>query len=79
MKTVRFDIQSHQLFVCDLNPFWILILIQLTFNAQTRFRGCGTNQIDDHFVTYQRPSSPILTYERKQAMFYFVPLARARW
>lgn len=38
-----------------------------------------TNAIHDHFVTDQRPPSPILRNMAKHPMFDLIPLTRTRW
>src|SRR5262249_56592235 len=59
------------------DPGWVRLGVQARTHAETGRRGRGGNELDDDLVGDQRLPPPVLTDERKQAVFDLVPLARA--
>src|SRR5665647_890246 len=79
MKLGQLEIESGQFGVGDFEADWIDAAIKFSADFQSGLRCCVCNQINDHLVTDQGSSPPILGNVGEHAMLNFVPLAGARW
>ena len=75
MKVVGLEIERGQLRVGDLDASRVVAAIEFGSNLQACASRCVGDQLDDHFVTHQRPTSPVLGDVREHAMLDLVPLA----
>jgi len=73
------EVDGFDLGVGHLYAGRIGILIELAANLEASVGRGGSDKLDDCLVAHQRLTAPILSDERKQAMFDLVPLAGARW
>ena len=78
MKPFRLNLDSCKVIVGNLDPGFVLLLAQPGFDIQAALGRCTSNEIYNDFMADQRPSSPILCYERKQPMLDLVPFAGPR-
>ena len=79
MKLGQLEIESGQFGVGDFEANRVDAAIEFGADFQSGLRCCIRNQIDDHLVTDQGSSPPILGNVGEHAMLDFVPLAGARW
>ncbi|GFP23685.1 hypothetical protein HKBW3S09_01150, partial [Candidatus Hakubella thermalkaliphila] len=75
MKGVLGKVNGPEFFVGHFDPLGVAIGIDPTLNFEPCFRRCCGNQLDDYFMANEGFAPPVLTDERKEAMFDFVPLA----
>src|SRR5258708_35038718 len=78
MKFGRDQFNTRKLFISDHNSGFIAGFVQSSPYHQSGFRGCMADEIDDYLVTGQRATTPILGDKAEEAVFVFVPPARAR-
>ena len=78
MEVVGLEIEQGQFRVGDLDTGRVLASIKFGSNLQARLCRCVGDQIDDDFVTHQRPTSPVLGDVREHAVLDLVPFAGAR-
>jgi len=74
MEVMAGEVDAFDLGVGHLYASSIGVLIELATNLEARTGRRGSDKLDDGLVTHQRLAAPILSDERKQAMFYFIPL-----
>src|SRR5215471_3103308 len=77
MEVMADEIDGFDLCVGDLYAGWIGVLIELTVNLEAGLGCGGGDELDDCLIAYERLAAPVLSDERKQAMFDLVPFAGA--
>ena len=78
MEFIRLEIDASHLLFGHLYTLVIRTPVEFAFYQQSTPCACPGNQIHDRRVSEQRAATPVLAYERKEPVFDFVPLARAR-
>ncbi len=77
VKPVTFQVDAVEFFFRHFDLERIFRCIQLCFHLEASPRRCGTDEVDNDFMAYQRAASPIHGDMRKQAMFNLVPFTRS--
>ena len=84
MESVRLEIERSQLCIGDFDAGRVRASVQFGANPQACSCRCVGDQtgwpraIDNHFVTHQRPTTPVLGDVTEHPMLDFVPFAGAR-
>src|SRR5207245_686385 len=78
MKLRRDYVDARKLFIADFYSGFVVAFIQSRPYQQPGLRGRVGDEIDDHPVTGQRTTAPVLGDKAEQTVFDLVPLARAR-
>ena len=63
MEIVFDEVDRLEFFIADLNPFGVAVVVHVTSDLKAGFGGRRGDQIDNHLVTDQRLTSPILADE----------------
>ena len=66
------------LLIRNFDACWVNGGVQFRSDPQSGFCSCGSDQVDDDFVTGERFAAPVHADVGEQAMFNFIPLAGAR-
>ena len=77
MECIPLDVEGPHFAVGDFYAFRIDVGVDPALNPKAFLCCRRGDQVDDDFMAHERFAAPILADERKQAMFDFVPLARA--
>jgi len=77
MEVIAFDVDCFQLFLRDFTADMICIGVEFAMYPESVFCSRSTNEIHHHFVTDERLSSSVLSYEGEHVIFDFVPLTRS--
>src|SRR5665213_4143160 len=72
------DRHRGELGVGDLDPGWVIALVELGPHLQPGARRRGRDQVDDHLVTREGTALPVHRDRREEPVLDLVPLARAR-
>jgi len=72
------DRYGSHIFVGDLDPSFVIGLIERCLDTQSLVSCRATNQVHDDFSTQKRCGAPVFSDVTKHPVFDFVPLAGAR-
>ena len=78
MEAVRLEIERSQLCIGDFDAGRVRASVQFGANLQACSCRCVGDQIDNDFMTHQRPTTPVLGDVTEHPMLDFVPFAGAR-
>src|ERR1041385_9367290 len=78
MKLRRDNSDARKLFIAYFYSGFVVTFIQSRPYQQPGFRGRVGDEIDDHPVTGQRTTAPVLGDKAKQTVFDLVPFAGTR-
>ena len=76
VKSLSLEFDLRHLRVWNLYAGGVALTVDLGMDFQPFLCRCSADEIDDHFETGEGLPSPVLTDEREQTVFDFVPLAR---
>jgi hypothetical protein len=79
MEFVARDVDRLDLIVGHLDTLRIQVSVDLAADFEAGLGGCGSDQLHDHLVAYQRLATPVHGDEGEQPMLDPVPLAGAGW
>src|ERR1022692_209670 len=79
MKSSVLEIQCSQRRVANFNAGRITPGVKLSAYSQTCLRRRLANQLDNHLVTNQRSTAPVLSNVAEHSVFNLIPLAGAGW
>ena len=78
MKSLSLEFDLRHLRVWNFDASGVALAVDLGMDLQSFLRRRSGNEVDDHLQTGERLPPPVLTDEREQTVFDFVPLARTR-
>ena len=75
VECISADVDGGEFVVRNDAPGRILVGVQFAFDFEPCRGGCGSDQVDHHFVADQGLASPVLRDRREQTVLDLVPLA----